>query len=135
MERAVRDCQNIWNPNHLFKINLQQIVKDTTAEINESLNESQKISISDLKDYDFVFIALHGGKGEDGTIQGLIDMHAIAFVGAGVLASAIGMDKTTTKSLLKLTEFPVGDFVSILEPMLGQLVDKPFPVQQKERET
>ena len=92
---------------------------DTKFEIKDGVlpqipESAPKIAIDSIK-ADVIFPILHGPYGEDGTIQGLIDMHAIAFVGAGVLASAIGMDKTTTKSLLKITEFPVGDFVSILD--------------------
>ena len=44
-----------------------------------------------------VFIALHGKLGEDGTLQGLLDIMGIPYTGPGVLASAIGMNKLTTK--------------------------------------
>lgn len=46
---------------------------------------------------DLVFIALHGVPGEDGTIQGLLDILKIPYVGSGVLASAVGMDKIRSK--------------------------------------
>lgn len=57
--------------------------------------------ISKLKGIDFVFIALHGGKGENGVIQGLIDSLNIPYNGSGVLASSLGMDKSLTKQLAK----------------------------------
>src|SRR5207249_3190115 len=50
---------------------------------------------------DVVFPVLHGPLGEDGTIQGFLKLMNIPFVGAGVLGSAIGMDKDITKRLLR----------------------------------
>ena len=50
---------------------------------------------------DFVFIALHGGKGENGVIQGLLDSLNIPYNGSGVLASSLGMEKSLTKQLAK----------------------------------
>ena len=60
----------------------------------------QKI-ISELMKVDFVFIALHGGKGENGVIQGLLDSLNIPYNGSGVLASSLGMEKSLTKQLAK----------------------------------
>jgi len=60
---------------------------------------------------DVVFPALHGPYGEDGTIQGLLEMAGVPYVGAGVLASAAGMDKEFTKKLLAADGLPVGDLV------------------------
>jgi hypothetical protein len=64
---------------------------------------------------DVVFPVLHGPYGEDGTIQGLLEMAGIPYVGAGVLASAAGMDKEFTKKLLAADGLPVGDHV-VLRP-------------------
>lgn len=55
--------------------------------------------IPKLKKIDFVFIALHGGKGENGIIQGLLDSIQMPYNGAGVLASALGMEKSVTKKI------------------------------------
>ncbi len=60
---------------------------------------------------DVVFPVLHGPYGEDGTIQGLLELAGIPYVGAGVLASAAGMDKEFTKKLLTAAGLPVGDHV------------------------
>ena len=62
-------------------------------------------------DVDVVFPVLHGPYGEDGTIQGLLEMAGLPYVGAGVLASAAGMDKEFTKKLLAAEGLPVGDLV------------------------
>jgi D-alanine-D-alanine ligase len=62
---------------------------------------------------DVVFPALHGPFGEDGTIQGLLEMAGLPYVGAGVLASAAAMDKEFTKKLLAAEGLPSGDFVTL----------------------
>ncbi len=59
---------------------------------------------------DVVFPVLHGAFGEDGTIQGLLELAAIPYVGPGVLASAAAMDKEITKRLLSTVDLPVGDY-------------------------
>src|SRR6202140_4192177 len=56
---------------------------------------------------DVVFPVMHGTFGEDGTIQGLLDLAGLPFVGAGVLGSAIGMDKDVAKRLLQVAKIPV----------------------------
>ncbi|MHA6793195.1 D-alanine--D-alanine ligase family protein [Pseudonocardia bannensis] len=60
---------------------------------------------------DVVFPVLHGPFGEDGTLQGLLEMAGVPYVGAGVLASAAGMDKEFTKKLLAADGLPAGDLV------------------------
>ncbi len=60
---------------------------------------------------DVVFPVLHGPFGEDGTVQGLLKLADVPFVGAGVLGSAVGMDKDVMKRLLRDAGIPVGDFV------------------------
>jgi D-alanine-D-alanine ligase len=60
---------------------------------------------------DVVFPVLHGPYGEDGTIQGLLELAGVPYVGAGVLASAAGMDKEFTKKLLAAEGLPIGEQV------------------------
>jgi D-alanine-D-alanine ligase len=60
---------------------------------------------------DVVFPVLHGRFGEDGTIQGLLEMADVAYVGAGVFASAAAMDKEYTKKLLRAEGLDVGRYV------------------------
>jgi D-alanine-D-alanine ligase len=61
-----------------------------------------------LSTVDVVFPVLHGAFGEDGTVQGLLEVAGIPYVGAGVLASAASMDKEFTKKLLAAEGLPVG---------------------------
>ena len=69
---------------------------------------------------DVVFPVLHGPYGEDGTIQGLLELTGVPYVGAGVLASAVGMDKEFTKKLLAADGLPIGDQV-VLRPQHATL--------------
>jgi D-alanine-D-alanine ligase len=62
---------------------------------------------------DVWFPVLHGTYGEDGTMQGLLDMAGIAYVGAGVLGSAVGMDKDVQKRLLRAARVPVVDYYAM----------------------
>jgi D-alanine-D-alanine ligase len=63
-----------------------------------------------LGDVDVVFPVLHGAYGEDGTIQGLLEMAGVPYVGAGVFASAAAMDKEFTKKLATIEGIPVGPY-------------------------
>jgi D-alanine-D-alanine ligase len=63
-----------------------------------------------LSAVDVVFPVLHGAYGEDGTIQGLLEMAGLPYVGAGVFASAAAMDKAHTKTLLAAAGLPVGEY-------------------------
>jgi D-alanine-D-alanine ligase len=67
-----------------------------------------------------VFPVLHGPYGEDGTIQGLLELAGVPYVGAGVLASAAGMDKEFTKKLLLADGLPVGAH-AVLRPAQSTL--------------
>ncbi|NMB40337.1 MAG: D-alanine--D-alanine ligase [Firmicutes bacterium] len=60
---------------------------------------------------DAVFPVLHGPYGEDGTVQGLLELAGIPYVGAGVLSSAVGMDKVVMKILFQHWGLPIGDFL------------------------
>jgi len=68
--------------------------------------------VDDIKkaDIEVAFIALHGHLGEDGTIQGLLEFLNIPYTGAGVLSSAIGMNKVMTKRILCAVGIPTADY-------------------------
>lgn len=67
------------------------------------------------KSIDVVFPILHGPFGEDGTIQGLLKLANIPFIGASVLGSAVGMDKDVMKRLLRDAKIPIGKFLTCKE--------------------
>jgi D-alanine-D-alanine ligase len=68
---------------------------------------------ADLGDVDVVLPLLHGTYGEDGTLQGLLEMTGIRYAGAGVLASAAGMDKEYMKLLFAARHLPIGPYVVV----------------------
>ncbi len=68
-----------------------------------------------LSDVDVVLPLLHGPFGEDGTIQGLLEMAGVPYVGAGVLASAVSMDKEYMKIIFQARGLPVGPYVVVRE--------------------
>jgi D-alanine-D-alanine ligase len=65
-----------------------------------------------LENVDVVFPVLHGPFGEDGTVQGLLKLADVPFVGAGVLGSAVGMDKDVMKRLLRDARIPIARFLA-----------------------
>ena len=73
---------------------------------------------ADAAGIDFAFILLHGLFGEDGTMQGFLDLLGIPYQGSGVLGSAIAMDKHLAKELYRLNGLPVADWM-IVEEMEG----------------
>lgn len=72
-------------------------------------------SLEDLRAFDRVFIALHGGYGEDGSIQGYLQLIGVPFTGSGVLASALGMDKWRTKLVWQALGMPVPPYALLRE--------------------
>lgn len=66
-----------------------------------------------LAQLDVVFPVLHGPYGEDGTVQGLLDLAGIPYVGAGVTASALGMDKVLFKDIMRAHGLPVAKYVVV----------------------
>ncbi|RBY82176.1 D-alanine--D-alanine ligase A [Geodermatophilus sp. TF02-6] len=82
---------------------------------------------------DVVFPVLHGAYGEDGTIQGLLEMSGIPYVGSGVFASAASMDKEHTKQLLAAAGLPQGDHV-VLRDASGAVAADPDALDAAARE-
>ncbi|MBL8740045.1 MAG: D-alanine--D-alanine ligase A, partial [Myxococcales bacterium] len=72
-----------------------------------------EIAGSSPLDVDIVFPVLHGPMGEDGTVQGLLTLANIAFVGSGVLGSAVGMDKDVMKRLLRDAGLPIVPWLGV----------------------
>ena len=79
------------------------------------INKSEKWSPG-LNNIDVVFPVLHGPFGEDGTVQGFLKLMGVPFVGAGVLGSALGMDKDAMKRLLNQAGIPTARFVVANNP-------------------
>ena len=90
------------------------------------------VTTPDLKDVDLVFLALHGGSGENGTVQALLDLAGIPYTGSGRLGSALGWDKDVAKRLFLAAGVPTPDWLmapaelGLIERRLGwPLIVKP----------
>ncbi|MBU4269629.1 hypothetical protein KJ644_00070 [Candidatus Dependentiae bacterium] len=102
------------NNKELYKITNKLLVQNSTREINELLTLEMKIDWADLPSIcDFVFIGLHGGIGENGSVQGMLEMLNLPYNGSGVLASALCMDKFKTNQYLRNKGFHVAKSVML----------------------
>ncbi len=103
-EVSLRSGENIYNA--LVKSGFKAIKLDVDANISRRLIK---------ENVDIAYIALHGKYGEDGCIQGLLEILGIPYTGSGVLASAIGMNKIATKKVFKASGIPVPEHI-MLDP-------------------
>ncbi len=109
--------------------------------LGESVNETSLAKLENRRgqilsslseSVDVIFPVMHGPFGEDGTIQGLLELAEIPYVGGGVLASAVGMDKAVMKAVFQAAGLPVGDYLVYLrkeweanpEPILDAVAAK-----------
>ncbi len=87
-------------------------------------NNRKLVKLNDwqpIAELDVIFPIIHGTYGEDGTLQGLLEMANIPYVGAGVLGSAVGMDKIIMKKILAANNLPQVKFVHILRSQLENM--------------
>lgn len=124
----------------LYRIDHTLLVCNATAEIEHLLTDSMKCSWDQLPTLiDFAFIALHGGVGENGSLQGLLELLSIPYNGSGVLASALCMDKFKTTNFLRMHGFEVpsslliarDEWVHAQEKVLQQLSTLTMPLITK----
>ncbi len=80
-----------------------------SSELSERARDERKLAA--LSRVDVVFPVLHGTFGEDGTVQGLLELTGVPYVGAGVLCSALAMDKIAFKDVVKSHDLPTPDYV------------------------
>lgn len=101
----------------------KEVVLSSNGSTNSLINISHP---QDREQIDVVFPVLHGPFGEDGTIQGLLKLASVPFVGASVLGSAVGMDKDVMKRLLTQAGIPVAKFLvfNLLDQIDFDLVKK-----------
>ena len=112
------DCIEINKKGHWYVLgNASTFLVDTPSYTNLALilaqnkNFIKRNNFKKVVTYDVVFPILHGPFGEDGTIQGLLKLMNVPFVGADVLGSAIGMAKDVTKRLLREAHILTADFL------------------------
>ncbi|MCI0371116.1 MAG: D-alanine--D-alanine ligase [candidate division NC10 bacterium] len=81
-------------------------------------------NLAAVRDADVLFLALHGGRGEDGTIQTLLEMVGVPYTGSGRLGSAMAMDKDISKRLFRMAGVPTPDWV--MAPADRRRVEREF---------
>ncbi len=93
--------------------------------------EGNREILDPLIQLDLIFPVLHGSFGEDGAPQGLFEMAGIAYVGAGVLGSAVGMDKALFKDVMRAHNIPVVESITVSRRQIYQDIEQ--VIQQAER--
>ena len=93
----------------LWEIPVKLLMRNSTRDIEEDLEaEAKSIPYESLKErVDVVCLGLHGKYGEDGCMQGLLELLGIPYTGSGVLASAVGMDKYVCRRILQISGIDV----------------------------
>ncbi len=93
---------------------------DTKALVR--MNAAMQGTLRSLPQADVLFLALHGGQGEDGTLQALLDLTGVPYTGSGHLASALAMDKDLSKHLFRSAGVPTADW--LMAPSTAEQVSK-----------
>src|SRR5499427_877384 len=113
-DQAARQALGEGGAEASVKQALAERASDTTNVTALQRMETSESLPPGLRDrLDVVLIMLHGPRGEDGTIQGLLDLAGVPYVGAGVLASAVGMDKAAMKDMFRAHGLPIVDYVLV----------------------
>ncbi|HEX5097145.1 MAG TPA: D-alanine--D-alanine ligase family protein, partial [Acidimicrobiia bacterium] len=97
------------------------------GEVVPAPNPSTSTAVTPLGQVDVVFPLLHGPYGEDGTVQGLLELAGLPYVGSGVLGSAIGMDKYAMKRMLEAAGIAVAPYTPLREGDRLDAIDVAFP--------
>jgi D-alanine-D-alanine ligase len=105
---------------------VKTVPPDTKALIR--MNAAMQGTLRSLPQADVLFLALHGGQGEDGTLQALLDLTGVPYTGSGHLASALAMDKDLSKHLFRAAGVPTADW--LMAPVTVEQVETTlgFPV-------
>ncbi|HEY0969704.1 MAG TPA: D-alanine--D-alanine ligase [Gemmatimonadales bacterium] len=93
-----------------------RVAPPTGAELEELRSRGHTaslLSMPEVRDADVVFLALHGGHGEDGTIQALLDLGGVRYTGSGHMASALAMDKDLSKHLFRAAGVRTADWIML----------------------
>jgi D-alanine-D-alanine ligase len=109
------NLRNLRNLRNLHALSPVALLPDPTHKGLQVLRTTDSGQILEtLTDLDVVFPVLHGTFGEDGTLQGLLELADLAYVGAGVVGSAVGMDKGIFKDVMHYQGIPVVESVVVL---------------------
>ena len=108
--------QGTWLTTAQTEQALDRIRRERIKSLDEPLGDGilyRTAALSALRRVDIVFPLIHGTNGEDGTLQGLLELVGVPYVGSGVAASALGMDKALQKTFFRHHDFPVVNDVEV----------------------
>ncbi|MBI5878952.1 MAG: D-alanine--D-alanine ligase [Chloroflexi bacterium] len=111
--RALRQLTGGVGDDAAAHSNGNDAIDDKAVVAREAKSASMTLRPSPLREVDVVFPILHGPLGEDGTVQGMLEMADIPYVGAGVAASAVGMDKELLKTIFMAHQLPIAPFAVV----------------------
>ncbi|MFT8320213.1 MAG: D-alanine--D-alanine ligase [Bacillus sp. (in: firmicutes)] len=94
--------------------NVQQLAFQSKNELQTTTLSSQLFQSTEDRSFDVIFPLLHGTNGEDGTVQGLLELLNLPYVGNGVLASSAGMDKVIMKNIFEVAGLPQVKYTSFI---------------------
>jgi D-alanine-D-alanine ligase len=100
-------------PDEAFEVSGEPVVLVQDPSRPEIVPIDRAAPLEAIRGIDVVFPVLHGPYGEDGTVQGLLELANLPYVGAGVLGSAVGMDKEKMKILWRVHGLPTPEFLTI----------------------
>lgn len=115
------DKQGHWFVNELSQVYFpteKQLLLKTPRSVPflpTSHNQDKTIATNGYPQFDVVFPVIHGTHSEDGCVQGLLELANLPYVGAGVLASAIGMDKDISKRLISAAGIAISDYLVLTD--------------------
>lgn len=112
-EVSVNSAKNVLDNLDKSKYEIKEILIQKNGDFLDKNNKPIKNIIQELKNSDVVFPVLHGLYGEDGTIQGMLEILNVPYVGCKVLASSIGMDKVYTKLVFEKANIPQAKYIYI----------------------
>lgn len=112
-EVSVNSAKNVLDNLDKSKYEIKEILIQKNGDFLDKNNKPIKNIIQELKNSDVVFPVLHGLYGEDGTIQGMLEILNVPYVGCKVLASSVGMDKVYTKIVFEKANIPQAKYIYI----------------------
>lgn len=98
------------------KVGIEPPSLEKLAGLSRASLRTDLAAIPEIRNADVVFLALHGGQGEDGTVQALLDMAGVRYTGSGHLASALAMDKDLSKTLLRAAGVQTANWLMASQP-------------------
>ena len=108
---AVDAVRGVLGPEEEKALLTGRVEREPPQEVIDRASLPAVVARLDLRDADLVFLALHGGTGEDGTVQAVLDLAGIAYTGSGRIGSALGMDKDVAKRLFLAAGVPTPEWL------------------------